>query len=90
MVKLRLGFSPHVGFIHKGSLLPLTYDFADLYKEEISVDLAFSRNYEKNFVRNQEIDAFVERCCEIHLLKRMSSNLVEIFDEESNHVGSYS
>ncbi len=26
-----LGFSPHVGFIHKGSLLPLTYDFADLY-----------------------------------------------------------
>lgn len=37
-----LGYSPHIGFIHSGSPLPFIYDLADLYKENLSIDLAFS------------------------------------------------
>ena len=84
-----LGFSPYFGFIHKGSPLPMTYDFADLYKSEVTIDLAFSRNYIKNFERTSEVDAFVEKCCEISLLKRMSSDLVNIFDEELSNASPY-
>ena len=37
-----MGYSPHIGFIHSGSPLPFVYDMADLYKEELSIDLAFA------------------------------------------------
>lgn len=37
-----MGYSPHIGFIHSGSPLPFIYDLADLYKEDLCVDLAFS------------------------------------------------
>jgi CRISPR-associated protein Cas1 len=37
-----LGYSPHIGFIHSGSPLPFVYDLADLYKEELCIDLSFS------------------------------------------------
>jgi CRISP-associated protein Cas1 len=37
-----MGYSPHMGFIHSGSPLPFVYDMADLYKEELSIDLAFA------------------------------------------------
>ena len=41
-----LGFSPHLGFIHSGSPLPFVYDLADLYKEDLCIDLAFSLTLE--------------------------------------------
>ena len=37
-----MGYSPHMGFIHSGSPLPFIYDLADLYKETLCIDLAFS------------------------------------------------
>jgi CRISPR-associated protein Cas1 len=37
-----LGYSPHIGFIHSGSPLPFMHDLADLYKEHLCIDLAFS------------------------------------------------
>lgn len=39
-----MGYSPHAGFIHTGSPLPFVYDVADLYKEDLCIDLAFSIN----------------------------------------------
>lgn len=36
-----MGYSPHIGFIHSGSPLPFVYDMADLYKEDLCIDLAF-------------------------------------------------
>ena len=41
-----LGYSPHIGFVHSGSPLPFVYDMADLYKEELCIDLAFSATLE--------------------------------------------
>jgi CRISPR-associated protein Cas1 len=36
-----MGYSPHIGFVHSGSPMPFVYDIADLYKEELCIDLAF-------------------------------------------------
>src|SRR3990172_1684729 len=41
-----MGYSPHIGFIHSGSPLPFVYDMADLYKEWLCIDLAFSLTLE--------------------------------------------
>lgn len=41
-----MGYSPHIGFIHSGSPLPFVYDLADLYKEELCIDLAFAMTRE--------------------------------------------
>ena len=41
-----MGYSPHIGFIHSGSPLPFVYDLADLYKEHLCIDLAFSLTLE--------------------------------------------
>jgi CRISPR-associated protein Cas1 len=41
-----MGYSPHIGYVHSGSPLPFVYDIADLYKDEISIDLAFSMTLE--------------------------------------------
>jgi CRISPR-associated protein Cas1 len=41
-VVISLGFTPHLGFIHSCSPLPFVYDLADLYKEYLCIDLAFS------------------------------------------------
>jgi CRISPR-associated protein Cas1 len=41
-----LGYTPHIGFIHTGSPLPFVYDLADLYKEYLCIDLAFSQTIE--------------------------------------------
>lgn len=38
---LSLGFSPALGFIHRGKQLSFVYDVADLYKFETSVPIAF-------------------------------------------------
>ncbi|MGQ9706888.1 MAG: type I-E CRISPR-associated endonuclease Cas1e [bacterium] len=35
------GFSPGLGFIHKGTYLSFVYDIADLYKTEITIPLSF-------------------------------------------------
>ncbi|PIE39969.1 MAG: subtype I-E CRISPR-associated endonuclease Cas1 [Gammaproteobacteria bacterium] len=41
-----MGYSPHIGFIHSGSPLPFIYDLADLYKDDLCIDLAFSMTKE--------------------------------------------
>lgn len=38
---VQIGLSPAIGFIHTGYMLSFVYDIADLYKTEISMDVAF-------------------------------------------------
>ena len=67
-----MGYSPYIGFIHKGSPLPLTYDLADLYKENLCIDLAFSWPVKyRSEERSTIVNAFIERCIE----KRENGNL---------------
>lgn len=72
-----MGYSPHIGFIHSGSPLPFIYDLADLYKEPLCIDLAFSLTremagrYEKALVS----DRFRERVIRLDLLARLAKDI---------------
>ncbi len=66
-----LGYSPHIGFIHSGSPLPFVYDIADLYKEALTIDMAFALtkemagNYDKELLQS----SFQERVLAMDLLR---------------------
>ncbi len=49
------GFSPYIGFIHSGCPLPFIYDLADLYKENLCIDLAFKLASEQNNKYDKEV-----------------------------------
>lgn len=72
-----MGYSPHIGFIHSGSPLPFIYDLADLYKEPLCIDLAFSLSremagrYDKRKVSNE----FRKRVIQINLLNQVSKDI---------------
>lgn len=74
-----MGYSPHIGFIHSGSPMPFVYDMADLYKADLTIDLAFSLTrkmagqYDKQVVSN----AFRERVIEMNILKRIGQDINE-------------
>jgi len=75
-----MGYSPHIGFIHSGSPMPFVYDIADLYKADLTIDIAFSLTremagqYDKHVVSN----AFRERIIEMNILKRIGQDINEL------------
>lgn len=75
-----LGYSPHIGFIHSGSPLPLVYDLADLYKAELCVDLAFSltRDLAGRYDRHKVSAAFRERVIKQDLLTKAMADISEL------------
>ncbi len=75
-----MGYSPHIGFIHSGSPLPFIYDLADLYKEELCIDLAFSLTLEMagKYDRHKVSSAFRKRVIEMNLLARLGPDIEEI------------
>lgn len=68
-----LGYSPHIGFIHSGSPLPFVYDMADLYKEHLCIDLAFSATLEMagTYDRALVAGAFRKRVIDFDLLAKI-------------------
>ena len=78
-----LGYSPHIGFIHSGSPLPFVYDLADLYKEELCIDLAFKLTYEMGGIYNRHTVAeeFRERVIESNLLGRIPKDITSLLGE---------
>ena len=82
-----LGYSPHIGFIHSGSPLPFVYDLADLYKENLCNDLAFSLTkdmagrYNKHVVSAQ----FKKRALETDLLDTAVSDINSLMRGKYGH-----
>lgn len=76
-----MGYSPHIGFIHSGSPLPFIYDLADLYKEHLCIDLAFSLTRELAGVYNKHTvsDQFRQRVIEMDLLDRVAKDMKSLF-----------
>lgn len=72
-----LDFSPRIGFIHSGCPLSFVYDLADLYKPEVSIDLAFSltKKMGGDYVKEVVADAFRERICSNNILERSVKDL---------------
>ncbi|WP_017938162.1 type I-E CRISPR-associated endonuclease Cas1e [Zestomonas thermotolerans] len=78
-----MGYSPHIGFIHSGSPLPFIYDLADLYKESLCIDLAFSltRELAGRYDKHKVSAAFRRRVLDANLLTRIGDDIQEIFGE---------
>lgn len=75
-----MGFSPHVGFIHSGSPLPFVYDMADLYKEELCIDLAFAMTKELagTYDKHRVANAFRKRVIKTDLLGNIGKDIDEM------------
>jgi CRISPR-associated protein Cas1 len=75
-----MGYSPHIGFIHSGSPLPFVYDLADLYKEHLCIDMAFSLTremagrYDKHLVSS----TFRQRVVDMDLLAELAHDIEDI------------
>ena len=72
-----MGYSPHIGFIHSGSPLPFVYDLADLYKEHLCIDLAFSLTLEMagRYNKHKVSAAFRQRVIETDLLGKVGQDI---------------
>lgn len=72
-----MGYSPHIGFIHSGSPLPFVYDLADLYKEHLCIDLAFSLTLEMAgyYNKHKVSAAFRQRVIEADLLGKIGQDI---------------
>ncbi|MBQ3034125.1 MAG: type I-E CRISPR-associated endonuclease Cas1 [Deferribacterales bacterium] len=79
---ISLGFSPHIGFVHSGSPLPFVYDIADLYKEDATIDLAFSLTKELagEYNRQAVISAFRKRISELNILSKVGEDIKFLLD----------
>ncbi|HIV14562.1 MAG TPA: type I-E CRISPR-associated endonuclease Cas1 [Candidatus Avisuccinivibrio pullicola] len=79
---ISLGYSPYIGFIHNGCPLPFTYDMADLYKSELSIDLAFRLASQTDLSHAQLASVFTERCCELNILNRLQKDIQSVLEAE--------
>lgn len=75
-----MGYSPHIGFIHSGSPLPFAYDLADLYKESLCIDLAFSltRDLAGRYDKHKVSAAFRQRVIGMGLLDAVGEDIQEM------------
>lgn len=75
-----LGYSPHIGFIHSGSPLPFVYDMADLYKEHLCIDLAFSTTLEMagSYDRATVAGEFRKRVIDMDLLAKIPVDIESV------------
>jgi len=80
-----MGFSPHIGFIHSGSPLPFVYDLADLYKEPLCIDLAFSltRELAGRYDKHKVSAAFRQRVMDLDLLAKLSDDIPSVLGSSS-------
>jgi len=72
-----MGYSPHIGFIHSGSPLPFIYDVADLYKENLCIDLAFgmTRLMAGRYNKHKVSAEFRKRVVDMDLLGRIGTDI---------------
>jgi CRISPR-associated protein Cas1 len=72
-----MGYSPHIGFVHSGSPLPFVYDMADIYKETLCIDLAFSLTVKMGglYNRHKVSDEFRKRVIEMKLLELIGGDI---------------
>ena len=78
-----MGYSPALGFIHRGKQLSFVYDIADLYKTEMTIPLAFDivKESDKNIsrtVRKECREIFHEK----HLLTKVVKDIKNVLDIE--------
>ena len=76
------GFSPAIGFIHTGHIQALTFDISDLYKEAITIPLAFELAQSGFYDRHRMLRAFRKQIVENKLMTRIVKDLFSLFGTE--------
>lgn len=77
-----LGYSPALGFIHTGKQLSFVYDIADLYKNELVIDVAFEvASKEPVRIESQARSAVRDKIVSTQLLDRIVDDLGSLFRE---------
>lgn len=81
-----MGYSAHIGFIHSGSPLPFVYDMADLYKEELCIDLAFSLTLAMagNYNKHKVSAGFRKKVIEMDLLANIGLDIEDMLGGKNN------
>lgn len=76
------GYDPRIGFIHSGSPLPFIYDLSDLYKETLTIDLAFAlASKDEKITNTRLVEEFTQRAVDFELLSKLSRDLEVIFKD---------
>lgn len=85
-VVVALGVSPGLGFVHTGHDLSFIYDFADVYKAEISIPVAFETvaKYGDDDIAARTRLAMRDKFSNGKILPRMVADLKYILDESDN------
>lgn len=79
-VSISMGYITSLGFFHVDGKVPFIYDIADLYKKELTFDVAFSTYVEaKKYNKELLIKNFTERVVKFKLLEKLPKHLNEIF-----------
>jgi CRISPR-associated protein Cas1 len=75
-----MGYSPHIGYVHSGSPLPFVYDIADLYKDEISIDLAFSMTLEMagSYNKYKVAEEFRTRIIDKKIMEKVGKDIKKV------------
>ena len=77
-----MGYSPAIGFIHTGHIAAFTFDISDLFKEEITIPLAFKLATELGyFDRHKMITEYRNVITEKKVISRMVNYLENLFDD---------
>lgn len=79
-VCISMGYIPSLGFFHSDGKVPFIYDMADLYKKELTFDVAFSTYVDaKKYNKDLLIKNFTEKVTKFKLLEKLPKHLNEIF-----------
>ena len=80
---LMMGYSPAIGFIHTGHIDSFVFDISDLFKEKVTIPLAFKLTKEYGFFnRELMIKEFRKEITEQKIIKQMVKYLEELFSDE--------
>lgn len=76
-----MGYSPHIGYIHTGKLNAFTFDVADLYKESITIPLAFELAAKGGYNRRTALSALRTAIVKNKLMQRIPRDIHTIIGD---------
>ena len=87
-VIVSLGFSTAIGFIHTGHVNSLVFDIADLYKESITIPLAFELASSGAYDRHKILTKFREAVVQEKFMKRLVNDILHVLSTEDDQYTS--
>lgn len=83
-----MGYSPAIGYVHTGNMLSFVYDVADLYKEKLTIPLAFELASQHPYDRKKTMRAFRDRLVELDLMSSIVKDIKTLFADASIYVST--